>query len=270
MKFGIETKIYKYQSIVEKSNSKQEILKAGYCLSKNKSNSYIEGVIPSPWHGRSVALCKLNKKWIVIKGAGCPYLDYPFTNTPENDNRYWGLISKDECYREQFFMEKVNSLGIKSSSFLSINKLIGNFKTSIQPYNLFYSLENPLRIIDLDFLNNNEKENIKKKILNKSKYNEVHLHFIDIISDYLIILYSNGIMHNSLSIHNITLSMELVDFEASFEKETYGEKQFKKLVPREIVQLREIGFSLCYYFNEKYNKKEIQKIINSKKFKLFY
>jgi hypothetical protein len=64
--------------------------------------------------------------------------------------------------------------------------------------------------------------------------------------------------------------MELVDFEASFEKETYGEKQFKKLVPREIVQLREIGFSLCYYFNEKYNKKEIQKIINSKKFKLFY
>lgn len=269
MKFGIETLLFEYPSIVVKSSSDKEIFDSGYCLLENKSNSHVKAIIPSPWHGRSVSICKSNKKWIVIKGAGCPYMKYPYTITPENKNRYWGLITKDECLREYYFMNKVNSLGVKTSTFLSINKLIGDFKTSIQPYNLIYSLETPLRLIDLDFLNPEQKKLIKNKLLNKSKYKKLHLHFIDVISEYLLTLYSNGIIHNSLSTHNITLSLELIDFEASFERETCEEGEFNKLIPREIVQLREIGFSIAYWFEEKYNINDVEDIIHSKRFDLF-
>ena len=53
-------------------------------------------------------------------------------------------------------MEKGKHLGIKTSIFSSINKIIGDFGTSTTlQFDLYF--ENPLRLIDLDFLNYKKK-----------------------------------------------------------------------------------------------------------------
>ena len=48
-------------------------------------------------HGRSVCVFRNDNKWIIIKGSGCPYLSIPYDKTPENKNRYWGMINKEDC-----------------------------------------------------------------------------------------------------------------------------------------------------------------------------
>lgn len=269
MEFGIKKYLYKYPSVVELSNKNNFFSNSGYSFVEDETMDKIQCEIPSPWHGRSVCILRNDNKWIIIKGAGCPYLSIPYEKTPENKNRYWGMINKEDCYREYLMMEKVSNMGIKTSIFSSINKIIGDFGTHIQPYNLIYTLENPLRLIDLDFLNHKKKNLVKNKLTDNSKFDEVHLTVTDFISNQIYILYTNGVVHNALSTHNITLSLELIDFESSFEKKTYGEKTFRSLIPRELIHLREIAFSLSCWFNEKYNVTEVDRIIKSKNFYKF-
>ena len=52
-----------------------------------------------------------------------------------------------------------------------------------------------------------------------------------------------GLYLKALSTHNITLSLELIDFESSFEKKHTVKRLFGILIPRELIQLREMAFS---------------------------
>lgn len=267
--FGIEKDLYKYPSLVEVFNESNIYSESGFCLEKNQFSEKIKCIIPSPWHGRSVSIFKSNDKWMIIKGAGCPYLDSPYKKTPENNDRYWGLISKEDCYKEYEMMIRVQNLGVKTCNFSSINQILGDFNTESNPYNLIYTLENPLRLIDLDFLGEEKKNLVKENLTKDSNYDEVHLTVVEYLSIQLEKLYANGIIHNALSTHNITLSLELIDFETSFDKETFGVKNFEMFIPRELIHLREIGFSLSHWFRENYNIRNVEKIIKAKKFDRF-
>lgn len=115
-------------------------------------------------------------------------------------------------------------------------------------------------------MNTQQKECIKKLITDNfpSKYKETHLIVLEKISEIVSNLYSKKIVHNALTTHNITCALEIVDFEVSFEINKSDEDLDNKLslIPREIIQLHEIAFSVSWWFKETYKVNEVQKILD--------
>lgn len=269
--FNFSTKLYEFDSedlIVLDSTFKNNI---GHSISLNNRESGFVGYTPTPWHGRSHVIINSGlKKYLVIKGTGCPYLAQPYIHSGY-DNHVWGLLEKNAARQEFSFMQKVSNIGIPTSNPIALKKIsIGQFS----PYLIYYSIRCPYRLIDLDFMAVHEKRKIGKNILNQysGKHKLVHLAVMDQLSDYLKIFYSNGYIHNALSVHNITCELEIVDYEScvDWKSSSISNEEKSRLISREIVYLQEISFAVSWWFKEKFDQFGVQNILLEKHLSDFF
>ena len=163
-------------------------------------------------------------------------------------------------------MTRIQNMNIDSSKPLALKKLLNIHIDEFSPHLIYYSLRCPFRLIDLDFMNTKQKKYVKNLISNSSTgiHKEMHLLVLDKISKTVRELYSNNIVHNALTTHNITCALEIIDFETSFEiNKTDKDLENKlSLIPREIVQLQEIAFAVSWWFQESYRIDKVEKILD--------
>lgn len=249
-------------------NFSNYFLNEGHTLYNGFSKEYDKAFVPSPWHGRSQAfISKENNTYLVVKGIGCPYLSSPYFNSNEMDGHIWGFLDEKTAKYEFENMQIANRLlNGRVSAPVALKKIIDI--DGLHPCLIYYNVRNPYRLIDLDFFNSTQKKEIRKNILSLSsnpseKY--VHIVVVERLCEIIKILYDNNLVHNALSVHNVTCSLELVDFESSFIID-FDDEDFElkaSIIPREMIQLREIAYSVSWWFQEKYNIKKIDKLINN-------
>lgn len=262
-------------TLYEHSAENVEILDSyfdnNFGLSLLKSNNFgaISGILLSPWHGRSHCLTsKLGDLWIIIKGTGCPYMPNPYTPTQCMNGSKWGMLDRKDAEKEFEIMKQVAEFKTETSIPLALKKII---HPSFAPYLIYYGLKNPYRLIDLDFMNQNDKKLVRENIFrdNCGRFNSTHLIATYKISKTLKRLYDNGLIHNSLSTHNITCALELLDFEASIQvlNSNYSSETLNNLVLREMIQLREIAYQIAWWFNEDFNSDLVEELVKETKIK---
>ncbi|MDG1056913.1 MAG: hypothetical protein P8O83_04235 [Flavobacteriaceae bacterium] len=240
----------------------------GHSLVEQDSYGFDKSFIPSPWHGRSQAFIQSkNNKFLVVKGIGCPYLKRPYFNSGEMEGHIWGFVNERVAKSEfdkMLIAHKI--LNHQTSNPIALKRIKKIEFQGQNPHLIYYEVKNPLRLIDLDFCDLKKKKAIKKEIVNISKnekQSKIHLLITDKLCEILNKLYSNGLVHNSLSVHNISCSIELVDFESSFLLTDNENLDLKlSVIPRELIQLREIAYSVAWWFNEIYEVTKVDELID--------
>ena len=129
----------------------------------------------SPLHGRSFVVGRHEDgRYIVSKGNGLCYSQYPFLYTPEMPTDVWGLLLKEDALRDFYCCQDVRALGIKTNRMECVLELdypihIEKTGADLKPYLLQYSVECPYRICDAVFM---EREQIEAEVAKWQQYNE--------------------------------------------------------------------------------------------------
>lgn len=202
----------------------------------------------TPLHGRSFVVGKTeNGRYIVSKGNGLSYTQYPFLHTGEFCDGTWGLLLQQDAERDFLLGQEIEALGIKTNHMQYVIEI--DFEINLpnghklKPTLLQYDVECPYRICDAPFMDREiiETEVKKWESINERGYEKYHLIAANILIRNLRILHDNNILHNAIHEQNYTWALELLDFElACSPKHPYAQEDYqrhvKDLLPREIIQ----------------------------------
>ena len=202
----------------------------------------------TPLHGRSFVVGRTeNGRYIVSKGNGLSYTQYPFLHTGEFFDGTWGLLLQQDAERDFLLGQEIEALGIKTNHMQYVIEI--DFEINLpnghklKPTLLQYDVECPYRICDAPFMDREiiETEAKKWESMNERGYEKYHLIAANILIRNLRILHDNNILHNAIHEQNYTWALELLDFElACSPKHPYTQEDYqrhvKDLLPREIIQ----------------------------------
>lgn len=202
----------------------------------------------TPLHGRSFVVGKTeNGRYIVSKGNGLSYTQYPFLHTGEFCDGTWGLLLQQDAERDFLLGQEIEALGIKTNHMQYVIEI--DFEINLpnghklKPTLLQYDVECPYRICDAPFMDQKiiQSEIQKWESMNERGYEKYHLIAANILIRNLRILHDNNILHNAIHEQNYTWALELLDFElACSPKHPYAQEDYqrhvKDLLPREIIQ----------------------------------
>ena len=204
----------------------------------------------SPLHGRSFFVGRHHDdgRYIVTKGNGLCYSQYPFLYTPEMPTDVWGLLLMEDALRDYHCCQDIQALGIKTNQMECVMELdypiyIQQTDTTIKPAILQYNVECPYRISDAPFMKRTqiEAEVAKWKQYNRKGYSQSHEIAADILISNLRTMHDHEVLHNAIHEQNYTWALELLDFELArtpqrpYEKADY-ERHVLSLYDREVVQ----------------------------------
>ena len=222
----------------------------------------IDGVYSiSPLHGRSIVVDYDGSYFTIIKGSGLNYFPYNFLNTGELAESTWGLLLKEDALRDFNSCNYANSFGILTNKMEAVLELDEPIKLTSEkeviPYLLQYKVKCPYRIADATFMSQKLiSEYVKKWPIIDIKGGQMfHIKAAFVMLKNLQSMHANNILHNSISIHNYTFSLELLDFELSRTPVTpyfsnTDEILSKKLYHREFIQTMEIIYFISFLFKE--------------------
>jgi hypothetical protein len=231
----------------------------------------------SPNHGRSYLVGK-NKEggFIISKGNGLSYSQYNFINTHEIGDETLGLLLKNDALRDFDMGLEVSTLGIKTNKMECVIELgetlslpTGNL---LHPVLLQYEVECPYRISDAVFINEKEIGRYVKQ-WQSERYDQKHVIAAEVLIGNLRKLHNKGILHNAITVHNITWALELLDFElACSPRRPYDREEerrhVKDLFPREIIGTFNIIRYISGVLKERMNNELIEEIFIENGFNL--
>ncbi len=251
---------------------------------KTRNNNGIEKKTASPLHGRSLIANynKIKKTYTIIKGCGLTYYPYGFIDTEEFDDHIWGFITKEAALRDFNCGNFIRELGVSTNFQQAIYELetipllrFNNPVTSINPIILQYTVNCPFRLADIPYMSKNKVYNFVgnwKKIF-KSKHGKLHCIAAEVMLRNIRIMHENETLHNSISIQNYTLLLELVDFETSRTPQTNyssieNEINWRFLKKREVIQTLEIVNYLAFIFKENIEVKKLNNLMKINGFEI--
>lgn len=228
----------------------------------------------SPLHGRSFLLGrkKNNGHYIISKGNGLSYSTEIFMNTTKVTGDLWGILYKENAYRDFEIGQEVQKLGIKTNQMeyvleitdITLHKVNGEL---FHPCLLQYDVECPYRISDAPFI---PLETLKSEIGKWQKFNvgdfkQNYLIAADILIWNLRVLHDNHVMHNAINTQNYTWALELLDFEASrTDRFPFDNKDYEAYVPilknNEIIQTYQIIVYIAAILDERIDYKKIDSL----------
>ena len=203
----------------------------------------------SPLHGRSFIVGRHDDgRYIVSKGNGLCYSQYPFLYTPDMPTDVWGVLLKEDALRDFHCGQDVQALGVKTNQMECVLELdysihIKETGVDLKPCLLQYIVECPYRISDAAFM---EKEQIEAEVTkwqqyNRSGWRKSHLIAAEMLIRNLRIMHDHEVLHNAIHEQNYTWALELLDFELCrtpqhpYEKADY-ERHVPSLYNREVIQ----------------------------------
>ena len=235
-----------------------------------------------PEHGRSFVVGRTsNGRYIVSKGNGLSYTQYPFLNTREFGKDSWGLLLEPDARRDFAVGREIEQLGIKTSHMEYVMQLdhLTNLsdekENPIKPVLLQYDIECPYRISDAAIMPRTaiHWEVTKWKRMNRNGRAEEYLIAADRLVENLRILHSDNILHNAIGVQNYTWALEVLDFELSstpaypYSNEDY-ERHKVQLFDREILYTYQIIVYIARVIGQVTDFKEIDKIFMDNGFDL--
>lgn len=203
----------------------------------------------SPLHGRSFVVGRhVDGRYIVTKGNGLCYSQYPFLCTSETPTDVWGLLLKEDALRDYHCCQDVQALGIKTNQMECVLELdypiyIAQTDKVIKPVILQYNVECPYRICDAAFMERSqiETEVAKWQQYNHKGYSQSYMVAADVLISNLRTMHDHEVLHNAIHEQNYTWALELLDFELCrtpqhpYTKEDY-ERHVVDLYGREVIQ----------------------------------
>ena len=203
----------------------------------------------SPLHGRSFVVGQHeNGRYIVTKGNGLCYSQYPFLYTPEMPTDVWGLLLKEDALRDYYCCQDVHALGVKTNQMECVLELeypihIAQTDKTIKPCILQYNVECPYRICDAPFMERSQIENevAKWQQYNHKGYSQNHMIAAEVLISNLRTMHNNEVLHNAIHEQNYTWALELLDFElCRTPQHPYTNADYERHVPslysREVIQ----------------------------------
>ena len=227
----------------------------------------------SPLHGRSFVVGRHEDgRYIVSKGNGLCYSQFPFLYTPEMPTDVWGLLLKEDALRDYYCGQDVQALGIKTNRMECVLELdypihIEKTGADLKPCLLQYSVECPYRICDAAFM---ERDQIESEVAKWQQYNESgwqqnHLIAAEVLIRNLRVMHDHKVLHNAIHEQNYTWALELLDFELCrtpqhpYTKADY-ERHVSDLYDREVIQTYVIINYIAGVLREKQDFKVIDVI----------
>lgn len=238
-----KAKSYPYSVILNNKNEDNSVFP--YLRSNNGDKDML---CVSLLHGRSFVVgITDNGRYIVSKGNGLSYTQYPLLHTGEFYDGTWGLLLPQDAKRDFIMGQEIASLSIKTNRMEYVIELQKEISLPnghiIKPALLQYDVECPYRICDAAFMT---KEQIMTEVkkwgnMNERGYQKAHMIAAKILVQNLRILHDHQVLHNAISEQNYTWALELVDFELAcspahpYDSEN-DQRYAKDLFPREIIQ----------------------------------
>ncbi len=236
---------------------------------------------PTALHGRSFVVGQHNNgRYIVTKGNGLCYSQYPFLFTPETPTDVWGLLVKEDALRDYYCCQDVQVLGIKTNQMECVLELeypiyIAQTNTTIKPYILQYTVECPYRICDAAFMERKQidAEVAKWQQYNKKGFSRNHMIAAEVLISNLRTMHDHEVLHNAIHEQNYTWALELLDFELCrtpqhpYEKADY-ERHVPSLYSREVIQTYVIINYIAGVLKEEVNYADIDALFAEYRFDL--
>ena len=235
----------------------------------------------SPLHGRSFVVGQHDDgRYVVTKGNGLCYSQYPFIYTPDTTADVWGLLLKEDALRDYYCCQDVQALGIKTNQMECVLELdypiyIPQNKATIKPAILQYNVECPYRICDAPFM---EKSQIEAEVnkwqqYNYKGYSQNHMIAAEVLISNLRTMHDHEVLHNAIHEQNYTWALELLDFELCrtpqhpYEKADY-ERHVPSLYSREVIQTYVIINYIAGVLKEEVNYADIDALFAEYRFDL--
>lgn len=244
-KFNVQTVDY---SIIEAKQT--DVVPFPY-LRTDKGDKTIQQI--SPIHGRSFIVGRTKDgRYVVSKGNGLGYTQHSFLYTPEMPTDVWGLLLEEDALRDFHCGQDIQALGIKTNQMEYVLKLdypihISQTGTNTMPFLLQYDVECPYRIADAPFIEHRliELEVSKWEKLNDECFDKDHLIAANVLIRNLKTMHDNHVLHNALTVENITWALELLDFElCRTQNHPYTQADYERhvcnLYDREVIQTYQI------------------------------
>lgn len=236
---------------------------------------------PSPLHGRSFVVGQHDDgRYVVTKGNGLCYSQYPFIYTPDTTADVWGLLLKEDALRDYYCCQDVQALGIKTNQMECVLELdypiyIPQNKATIKPAILQYNVECPYRICDAPFM---EKSQIEAEVnkwqqYNHKGYSQNHMIAAEVLISNLRTMHDHEVLHNAIHEQNYTWALELLDFELCrtpqhpYKKADY-ERHVSSLYSREVIQTYVIINYIAGVLQEDVNYADIDALFAEYRFDL--
>jgi hypothetical protein len=181
-------------------------------------------------HGRSIAIQKDTFEWILIKGGGWTWGGPLIYRSVKDEQLVFGLYSTQDAIREIAVSRKLEEISndfpkvlyyrsfkdyMLPDEFDFLRNTVYSDNTPVNPCLLYTQVKSPLRIADLQFLNDNEKQEVL--IFYSSYFNSTPIDFIKIFAEKLGeqigLMHAHNFINDSLDYDNITLAAEITDYE---------------------------------------------------------
>lgn len=227
----------------------------------------------SPEHGRSYVVGRRSDRYVVSKGNGLSYTCHTFINTGELGNDTWGLLLKQDAFRDFIVGNEVRGLGIKTNHMeyvLELDTYITlNNGTHLKPILLQYSVECPYRISDSAYMTQDEINYWADMWHTMFPYNHKYRYQVaaEVLIKNLRTLEDNGILHNAMTCQNYTWALELLDFEIAhspnypYDSED-AQRHVIDLFTREIIFTYQIIISIAGRLREPVDYAWIDRMFN--------
>ncbi|MDR3058718.1 MAG: hypothetical protein LBU84_11335 [Prevotella sp.] len=181
-------------------------------------------------HGRSIAIQKDAFEWILIKGGGWTWGGPLVYRSVKDEQLVFGLYSTQDAIREIAVSRKLEEISdnfpkvlyyksfkdyMLPDEFDFLHNTVYSDNTPVNPCLLYTQVKSPLRIADLQFLNDNEKQEVLT--FYSSYFKSPQAQFVEIfaekLGEHIGLMHMNNFINDSLDNDNITLAAEITDYE---------------------------------------------------------
>lgn len=254
-----EITVYRHDFELLESAGSHDSSLCGYSLWSERGTAPLKANVSSPWHGRSI-------HWMdhggihVLKGSGVPYLPQPYRDTGELPGYVWGGLRGDDALREWNILKEAQFWGIRCPEpgavfryAFTVPPIPGN---SFEYHGWLYRVESPYRLVDLEFLGQDGARQLAKAIRNTGWEEEgLHLGLAHWLGATLGAVRKAGWFHNAVTTHNITLALELLDFEAAhrLDDASVDPDMRDALLAREQVHAMEVLYYVSFWLGEHFD-----------------